>query len=312
MYTFKHRKDITTEKEMMAFLKGLRPINPQGSIAIVGGHFMLFYDKDEDCLKPLIHQDLTKDKQIAFAKLMTGDFPVRTFNYSMELIKHFHNNGNTAGNVFIINDHKFQSADFQPSILDLVKNRGGELRTQFYRGKHVFPKIFQNLIEKHGYDDARDVVFDNDDSKRQGQDILPRKTIFYSEQALRNRFDKKTKTKILQTTNFYEQDLGYTKEIFYNDGKKQFCLTEQGKCGCSSEIMEFLWNILERGFNKIIMFIPQECESHVNNGVEMALTVDAFKSKLSCEIFVITGLGGLGEDKMIIKPNVFYHEIKAI
>lgn len=310
MYSFKHIKGIASEEAMMAYLKNLQPINPKGPIAIVGGHYMLFYDKHEDCLKPLVYQDLTNEKHIEFAKLMAGDFPVRTFNYSVELIKHFRSKGINAGNVFIINDHKFQSMDFQPNILNLVKNRGGDLRSKYYRGKNAFPGSFQNLIEQQGFKNVRDVVFDNDDFDRNRGSILPRKTIFHSEQFLRRQFDRIRKKKFVNNKHFFFRQNGLTEELFFGDNHKEVCLTEHGSCGCSLEVMEFMFKLMENKLNTVILFIPSECINQVNNGIELSLKFIKEVVEKDVEAIVVTGIGGGMHREEYDKLNIFEHRYK--
>ena len=307
MYTFNHRRDIVSEEEMLAFLKSLQPVNPNSPIAIVGGHYMLFYDKQEDCLKPLIYQDLKDEKHIAFARLMAGDFPTKTFVYALKLITHFLSKGIESKNVLLVNDHLFQSKKFQPNIQYLIENRGGELRYEYYRGKNSLPLSFVNRPSNFKNIKKNMVFLDNDDLSRDVRSVLPKKTVFFSEQFLRNRFENHLKKRIVNNSYVIVDTSCGKNVLYYTDKNKRICLTENGQCGCSSEIMEFIWILKSKGYNDIIMFIPSECENQVNNGVEVTLKLFKYEFESESRVIIITGLGGMGENHLNDTPRVFEH-----
>ncbi len=305
MYTFRQVKGIDSVDDMMNYLKNLNFSKEKGPVAIVGGHFMLLYDQNEDNLKPVIYQDLKDEKQKEFARKWAGDFPVKTFEYSLELIKYYRALGIDAENVFIVNDHKFQASDFQPNTLDKVKNKGGQLRRSFYWQDNNIPASYLDLILNYKFESIRDVISPNVEYKRNEDSILPKESIYYSEQVLRKKFEKSMK-KLLRKKSFVEESKGRKSEVFFENNITRICITENGKCGCSSEVMEFIWQLMNKNYFNIIMFIPEECEDQVNNGIEVALQSENNINEIM-NLLVITGIGGLSGNINFLKPKIFFH-----
>lgn len=129
MYSIKKHFPKEEEKLLELLYSSVTKTSP---IAIIGGHFMLFYDRTVDELKPVIWQELDNDNEIKFAQQNAGNFPTRSFIYSIGLYKLFQKSKAESGLILLVNDHKFQSKNFQPNIIEHVKGRGGELRKKFF------------------------------------------------------------------------------------------------------------------------------------------------------------------------------------
>lgn len=305
MHSFEKQIDIKSEEALINFLKDYEPINPGGPVAIVGGHFMLMYDKYEDCLKPVIHQELDNPKHKEFAKLMAGDFPVKSFEYSLELIKYFKTRGIEAKNVFIVNDHKFQSNDFQPEILPLVKGRTGELRKKFYRQSNPIPNIYFDLSKKNDLFLEKNIL-ENYNIKRHEDEILPKRSFFFSERTLRSRFNKRVKNKLAKYDEFQQvKDFNdRPSELYYIDSGENICLTEHGVCGCNSEVLEFANNLIQNNYHDILFFIPDECSAAVNQGLNIASFINHKYYGKRNKIVVLSGLGGMSINQNKLRPKI--------
>jgi hypothetical protein len=313
MYRCTNVKSISSEVVMMDYLLSIEPLTKNGEIAIVGGHFILFYDKKSDKLKPLIYNDLSNKKDLEFAELFAGDFPTKSFEYSIRLIKHYLSKNNKARNVFLINDHKFQALDFQPNTKHLTHGKGGVLRKSFYRDPTMFPSSFSMIIRKYGFDRISDVVFENYNSNRQPQDILPNPSFFFSEQALRTRFDKKTKSKRIKEMVFIQSKSSESEhsDLYYSLNNNQICLTESGHCGCSLEVMEFIHSLVNHGFQQIIFFVPIECKDAVNIGIGVALDTLNLSAHTKIEVTIVTSIGGMNfrNELSSTRPKIYCHEL---
>jgi len=86
--------------------------------------------------------------------------------------------------------------------------------------------------------------------------------------------------------------------LIFNEksGGPPICLTENGDCGCSGELIEFFIRLSKDGFNKIIFFVPDECKLAVDAGIKAFLHLpDNIRGDLRV-VNVIHGLGGMGYD----------------
>jgi len=271
----------------------IESVSGNSKIAIVGGHFMLLYDKTEDELKPVIIQEFEQENIKLFAKQFAGNLPLSSFKFSVELFKIFKKQNIESGIILLVNDHKFQSVNFQPDIIPSIKGRGGELRKKYF-SRNSIPNCYIQVLDSEGIS-MDQILIDNNDNKRHTSDLLPKKSWFYSEKRLKNRFDYFVKTQLMKRGIIREDFNGDTVELFYespNNGNN-ICLTENGACACSAEIIEFITNLLSRNITEIIIMVPDECVSAVDNGIFAALNI--------CEVFAkvttINGFGGMGIDE---------------
>lgn len=302
MYSLETHR-FNDSSEMMDYLKTIRPSVQGDPIGIVGGHFMLLYDKKEDCLKPVIHQDLEDPKLKNFAKLMAEDFPVNSFEYSLELIKNHKNNNIQSKIILVVNDHIFQSNSYQIGIEEKIYNRGGVLRKRFYHTHTDIPKVFKDMLNEKSL--GSDVIHRNIKKSLEKNSTQPKETYFFSEKYFRNRFEDKTEKKLRKhdqlVTSINEKG---EREIFYKNNRgSDICLTENGDCGCSLEVVEFIKQLININYNTVIFFVPKECEKAVNLGVEVVLNITYKKNKSNISVFTITGL----ENKDSNSITVFKH-----
>lgn len=295
MYTTE-RYSPNTEADLLKLLS--ESVTGNNKVAIVGGHYMLLYDKATDELKPVIWQEVETEGQKKFAEQNAGNFPVRSFRYSLELYKKFQNRKVESGLILLINDHKFQSSNFQPDVVASVNSKGGELRKSYF-SKNVIPGCYAEVLEEEKVS-KENFLIDNSNNQRKSSDLLPKQCWFYSEQKLRNRFDDFVKPELMKQGNIRQDVIGNKVELYFEspNHSNDFCLTENGSCACSAEVIEFISNLLNRGMNEIIFFVPNECAVPVDNGVLAALNIKAKQAK----VLTVSNFGGMGFNENIKRP----------
>lgn len=291
-----------SEVELLTLLS--KSVSGENIVAIVGGHFMLLYDKAANELKPVIWQELEVESQKKFAEQNAGNFPVRSFCYSIELYKQFKQRKIKSGVVLLINDHKFQSTNFQPDVASSFNGKAGELRKKYF-SHNIIPGYYAEILEEERIS-KEDILIDNSNTKRHTSDLLPKESWFYSEQKLRNRFDDFVKPELMKQGKIRQDVIGKKVELYFESPNhaNDFCLTENGSCACSAEVIEFISNLLNRGFNEIIFFVPNECAVPVDNGVMAALHI----SEKQAKVLTVSNFGGMGFNENIQRPfNVTEH-----
>jgi hypothetical protein len=259
-------------------------------VAIVGGHFMLFYDKLKDNLQPVISQELENENQKKFAVEFAGNFPLRSFHFSVELFKQLNKRNIQSGILLLVNDHKFQSESFQKDISTQINGRGGELRQVYFR-KNEIPSSYLATLKDNGFE-SNNILINNFDLKRRESDLLPKLSWYFSEQKLRKRFDKYVVPQLLKKHKVYQIKTGRGIDIFYQAPYTgtEICLTENGSCGCSAEVTVLISDLLSKGINEIIFFIPNECVNAVENGIIVSLNIN----EVAAKVITISGMGGMG------------------
>lgn len=244
-----------------------------GDVVILAGHFMLFYDPMADALVPMICEELVDPKLRKIAEKYADNFPSKSFNFGLQLIKLYGDISVSAKVLLLVNDHKFQSGNFQPELKPSYIGRGGELRKSYYATNDQIPNIFVEQIREAGLC-AEDIIIRNDDLGRGGRATLPPRTVFYSEQMLRKRFDRNTKKRLLNHPSFSVKNTNNVlkTELVFRDPNLpgiEYCLTDEGDCDCSSEVLQLISELerIAKATTDLIMFIPIECYALVNRGV---------------------------------------------
>lgn len=284
---------FASENDLLTFLGSL-PFALGEQVGIVAGHFMLMYDDETNRLVPMVHQDATNPKVKELSHKMAGDFPLRTFKLGVNLVKHYQSKEIASKLALIVNDHIFRTDGW--SLQNLKdKNRAGDLRHDFYRQKYPLPKSFFAELRSTGL--QTDALLDNNNAARTPVDILPKNTRLFSEQALRNYFDQNTRLELRKSELFAEVQQNGTKSklMFVGDtGGNSVCLTDNGDCGCSGELIEFFVRLSSRELKTIVFFVPDECKRAAELGIKAFFhTPSECRGDLAC-IYVVHGLGGMG------------------
>lgn len=288
-------REFSNTDELLAFFAGLS-FAPNERIAIAAGHFMLMYDSESDSLVPMIYQDARNGEVESFSQKMAGDFPTLTFKLGILLFKQLRAKQLDPSVLLAVNDHKFQSGGFQSRHEQLFKIEGkvAQLRRSFYQQADL-PKSFKQILENQNLTPG-EVILRND-SPNTDKARLGKKTLFFSEKAMRNTFDRRLLKQLRKDSRFrYEhrptQDDPASYALYYrNDvAHSEVCLTEDGSCGCAGELLEFYLELQRAGFSKLFFFVPQECVNPVNVGTFISIT----HSTPGLSVFTISGLGGMG------------------
>lgn len=262
---------------------------------------MLMYDDLADCLVPMIYQEATNPKVDKLSREMAGNFPLRSFKIGLQLVDGHHGKGLNSKIALIVNDHIFQTPGWAMQGLH-ENNRAGNLRQKYYRNKYPLPKSYFKELRSIGL--SSDVILGNNNPGRISG-ILPKNIRLFSEQALRNYFDQYRRIELRETDYFTEvPQKGSKSKLIFNEksGGQPICLTENGDCGCSGELIEFFIRLSKDGFNKIIFFVPDECKLAVDAGIKAFLHLPgSIKGELKV-VHVIHGLGGMGVDEHSNKP----------
>lgn len=268
-----------------------------GAVAIVAGHFMLAYDDQQRRLVPMVLQDTGHPWVRHFSQEMAQDFPLRSFRLGLQVQQRLRRAGRTAGMVLLVNDHIFQTKAWHEQNLPTEpENLAASLRHESYRNTLAMPASFSDAIRELAPGDEEDVFIRNDNPQRTKTDIVPKRSVFFSEQALRRRFDEKTRHKLVDDEHFkhIETENGKYRVYFREDDyAPQVCLIDEDDCGCSGEVVELLLRLQERGISTVLFFSPQECASPVHAGAKAtAYIVGQQNQRLS--VITISGLGGMG------------------
>jgi hypothetical protein len=192
----------------------------------------------------------------------------------------------------LVNDHCFnQSIPMSMRSEEVMSS----LRRDFYRSPDSLPAPYAEEITVRGLT-PNEVFLAHSRAQASPQDLLPRSSIFFSEQALRSRFDNTTRKRLLRMAGFWEEHrlLDGPPSLFYASEVGEYarlCLTSEGICGCMGEIVEFAYSLSRLGVRNSIMLIPEECHDSVNSAALAA--VDG--AEAADAILVVTGLGGRNE-----------------
>jgi hypothetical protein len=286
---------FASENDLLSFLGGLHFV-PGEQVGIVAGHFMLMYDDQADRLVPMVHQDAINPRVKKFSADMAGDFPLATFRLGVRLAKEYRGKNIAPKLALIVNDHIFQTEGWSPQNLK-DKTRTGDLRRKFYRAESSFPPSFRKELTDNGWN-TEDVLLTNTQTRKDDEGILPPDSLCFSETALRRRFDKATRPGLAKLDAFFEKRLpGGSKKLFFRPESKatEFCLTENGDCGCGGEIIELLIQLGCRSLAGLILFIPSDCMKAVVVGVNAFFDLPAEMRGGLRLIVVIDGFGGIGK-----------------
>lgn len=272
--------NFKTEEDLAIFIMEL--ISGK-NVVIMGGHYILIYNDIGKRLEPAIWQENSIDHIKQLSLMIAGNFPLRTFNLALRIRNEHEQRGFTGLIALLVNDHLFQSKAF--SNIKNKNNVDWGLQKQIYFKSQDIPEIYNKIIANHNINKERVFIKNTLINSRYYNPIL------FSETALRKKFDRKLKASLSISKGFYLKQLANAKSELYFKGLEgnYKCLTEEGACGCSGEVMQFIWEILQTENDCLIMFVPQECYDSVCIGVEAFL--EQINKKKTYDFFIVTGLG---------------------
>jgi hypothetical protein len=285
---------FSSQKQLLAHLEATA-LKRSASVSILAGHFMLMYDAQRGVLTPMIYQDAQNDVVRQFSIAMASDFPLRSFEIGVSLASHLRKVGVSSRLAMLVNDHAFLTLGWKAQQLDTV-SRGADLRRDFYRNQTALPLSFHKVLSASS-ELCPDIVLRNDNPNRPAQSILPKSTIYFSEKALRRRFDNRTWPSIKTLPGFSERAMA-TPGLFQlsftpAEEADAYCLTNEKGCDCSGELIELLLAFARRGFGYTVLLVPDECVKAVMAGTRAFLSLpDTLRCELSY-VSVVWNIGGV-------------------
>ena len=273
-----------------------------GFIGILSGHLILDYNRDRNELAPLIAEDIVNEEFKQVAAIEAGDFPICSFNYGLHLLKTLKRKHVDSRIILLVNDHKtsFLSANKKQKLLP-------QLRDQYFSDNKL-PNSYLALLKNEMLNPSEVLI--RNTLKKKDQD---RVTYLFSEKYFRKRFDRYLKGKVLGTEGFFSMEGKSGKsEIFIElENGENYCLSENGACGCSGEIMHFLYSLVcKESIYDFVLFVPFECALGVSNGV-YAIMKFLTKSGIKISVRVITGLPCDNHSKMFPDSPVLIEEFES-
>lgn len=256
--------------QLLHFLTRMASTRLTGKLSIMAGHYMLIYRRSTKELVPLmpsisLAEEATIEEKIQVK--MVGDFPEASFELGLRVLEA---RGQEETKIaLLVNDHQFLV--FQPDLPSTAEVN--VCRRHYFRSNESIPAPFA-AIAAH-YNISGDFIEDNDDRRTSGG-TLPSQTIYFSETVLRNRLSKRKRRRWLLTREGCEreQNLAGESRIIYRfpDGGRKVCLIdEQGACGCSGEIIEFLLALMKKGAKHVLLFVPEICREPVQASIEACM-----------------------------------------
>ena len=142
----------------------------KGKVCIIAGHYMLAYDSDKHCFRPLISQELYETKLFNLAEEIAGDLPVYSLDLALKIQKCIKEK--EAKVTIVVNDRQILNRK-HCSDTDI-----GILRKKYF-ADNCLPKPFHDLLFQRKNSIAS-MIMDNNNKDRTTESVLPKKTFLFS------------------------------------------------------------------------------------------------------------------------------------
>jgi len=260
--------EFTDREDLCATLIGLAD-SFVGKTAIFAGHYMVVYRHKENRLVPLLKSVVDSDPAASNLEreytALIGDFPEASFELALKLVASCPSAERRI--VLLVNDHYFKVIQpGVPSGMALAR-----LKYNYYRSNSV-PKALETILLRYPNIGP---VFERNDAQRSTENTLPSRTVFFSENVLRNRFERLRKPWILTQPGFrWSGGIYGGMRLVYSSPRsaRQVCLLDnRDGCGCSGAMIELLLQLWESGTTNLVLFIPDECRGPVAEAIEATL-----------------------------------------
>lgn len=262
-------------------------INIQDSkVAIVGGHYMLLYEKKSNSLKPAVYQEFEEGGNLTFSKRLTQNFPVKSFEFTVQLFQYLKFRKVDSRCVLLVNDDSFLRKDFRnEEHYQLIKDQGARLRKLYFSTEDHIPSIYRRILSEcrirlHDFF----AIFEN--PHWSDESLLPRETLYVSERRLCRSFKKTVKSRAAGDSLFKIIKVDHSGVDNINELTveashiESICLIKEGICNCGGKTFQFYLDIIKNGFDTIIFFVPDECKIQVKEGTELFCNSPIFAEKI--------------------------------
>ena len=284
----------------------------QTKIAIVGGHYMLLYEKKSDSLKPAIHEEFNDWGNKTFSKKNALNFPVKSFELAVKLFMHFRMRKTESQCVLLVNDDSLFKKNFRnKDHYEAVKDRGLELRQNYYSTNNNIPSVFKKILYKYDIP-LKDFFAKFETLNSTPNSLLPRETIFVSERRLCRNFKKTVKAaatgdRLFKILKINETGIDNIEELTVESNKvDSICLIEQSVCNCGGKAFQFYHDLINKGFETIIFFVPDQCKEQVKDGTDLICSSKMFEEKL-IHIINITNIESNPDDEVSDKDIIIHY-----
>lgn len=275
-----YKADNITEKQLFNYIFDNAK---EKEMIILGGHFLLLYDDIDNKLAPSIWQEQKHQHLVQTSKILAGEFPISSFEFALDLVCA---RSKLTQIALLVNDHYYQTNYFNRLAGGKLFEHSKFLRHDYYH-KAQIPLLYFKLIVERNIEQENIFIKNTLTGSSNYHPYL------FSETSLRKKFDKKLKKELAQFNSFsLEMSNSKTELFFHSDNKNSFCFTDNGSCGCSGEVFQFICELSSLKTESIVLLVPQECYESVCMGIEAVISY--FQSKMllnNIAFFVVSGFG---------------------
>ncbi len=267
---------VSSEGELLEVLRSTMNDVRYDDMVVMAGHFMLFFDACERCLRPGIYEDIRNERLREQVKSRVGIFPSYTWDLGIRLGDHFRERHDRSTNLLLlVNDWQYVPDE----------GKAGDYRSSFYENFSRLPPTYANRLGMS--------------SHLGSEHLLPsrRHPIAFPETWLRYRFQNKAAQLVkggrLQK-RYLDEKPGQSEISFTDPSGLSLPLISCGVTGCAGEIVEMISEVHRAGRRYMIILTPGECHSPVRAGIGIALSLYG----LSGMKILVADPGGSGEPSL--------------
>lgn len=304
---------IINENELIKTIDTLNLKNSK--IALIGGHYLLLYEKKTDSLKPAIYQEFEDWGNKTFSKKMTQNFPLKSFEMTVKLYLHFTYKAIDSKCVLLVNDDSFLRKDFRnEEHYESIKDKGFELRKKYFSSNNNIPATFKKVLNSFRINFV-DFFAKFESGYTTSESLMPNETIFVSERRLCKSFKKTVKTaetkekidRLFKIINIDQSEPDNINELTVESNKiNTLCLIDKGVCNCGGKTFQFFYDLINKGYDTIIFFVPLECMNQVVDGTGLICHSKEFEEK-KINIINIAKIESNPDDNIVEKEIVITH-----
>lgn len=256
-------------------------------VSILAGHYQIIFDESSKSLVPLIPEEYPAGSDLEEkSKLYAGFYPLRSFDLGLNLLQELWSENRPSQILLLVNDRNIKKGGQLDNNFnaDAMAN----LRREYYFQKDPVPSAFKNICKKYNISISNAFLV-NKDAKNTKNGILPKNTIFFSEQVLMRRFKNYTLRKRLEEKEFIITENDGFKNIIYqtsSPNSNDYCILGAKQSTCISVAIELISLIVEMGSSHIILAIPNDCLAPINEAAEIVLSI--YQKNIT--IFVLSNL----------------------